>query len=163
MKKNFLYTLILIINLCAFASLAQKKQDTNNLFEITGAALLNDERVSNYSVSVYLDGIKIDSMFTKSKKTLKFYLSYNKVYTFLYQKEGCMDKIIIVNTEVPQGLRHIVDNTFDFDLELSQSLTKNSEELEDYPVAVLLIDKEEEMLQASADYNKLTHKESELK
>ncbi|MCD6017111.1 MAG: hypothetical protein K0S53_232 [Bacteroidetes bacterium] len=162
MKKNLIYVLILIVNLGTITSTAQSKQNTSDLLEITGAALLNDQRVSNYSVSVYLDGLKIDSMFTRSKKTIKFYVSYNRVYTFLYQKENCMDKIIIVNTQVPEGLKTITDNTFDFDVEMSQSLTRKSPELEDYPVAVLLIDKEEEVLQASPEYNKLTHNEPEI-
>lgn len=150
------------VNLSAFTASAQSKQNTVDVLEITGAALLNDRRVSNYAVSVYLDGTKIDSMFTRSKKTIKFYVSYNKVYTFLYQKKNCMDKMIIVNTQVPEGLKTMADNTFDFDVELSQSLTKNTEDLEDYPVAVLLIDKEEEVLQVSTEYNKLTHNEPEI-
>ena len=162
MQKKIFYVIMMVVNITVFTAAAQSKQKTSDLLEITGAALLNDQRVSNYAVSVYLDGTKIDSMFTRSKKTIKFYVSYNKVYTFLYQKKNCMDKIIIVNTEVPEGLKMMVDNTFDFDVELSQSLTKKSEDMEDYPVAVLLIDKEEEVLHASPKYNKLTHIEPDI-
>jgi hypothetical protein len=157
MKRNVFY-IVLMVNLISTYIMAQKKPDTSDLFKITGAALFNDQRVADYSVSVYLDGVKIDSMYTKSKKTIKFYVCFNKVFTFLYQKKGCADKIIIVNTEVPDGLQYIADNTFDFEVELSQSLTRISEDLEDYPIAVLLINKEDEMLQASAEYDRLTHK-----
>jgi hypothetical protein len=142
---------------------SQELPVSGDLFEITGVALINDKRVSDYSVAVYLDGTKIDSIFAKSKRSIKFYVGLNKIYTFLYQKPGYTDKIIIVNTHVPEGLKTLADNTFDFSVELSGALTVNTEELEDYPVAVLLIDKEEEVLQASADYNKLTHKEIEIK
>ena len=49
------------------------------------------------------------------------------------------------------------DNTFDFEVEMSQALTKKSQDLVDYPVAVLLINKEEELLEASAEYHEFTH------
>ena len=75
----------------------------------------------------------------------------------MFQKEHCDDKIVIINTKLPRGLSALEDDTFDFEIEMSQSLSKNTEELKDYPVAVLLIDKKHEMLQASAEYNKFTH------
>lgn len=142
--------------------LAQKKRTVMDVLEITGAALLNDQRASNYSISIYLDGTRIDSTYTKSKKSIKFHVAYNQVYTFLFQKENCLDKIVIVNTQLPQGLKSLQDDTFGFEIEMSQALSKSSKELEDYPVAVLYIDKKEEMLQASAEYNKFTHTNAEV-
>lgn len=162
MKKNLVYVLMVVLNHMVFTVSAQGKKKSTDLLEITGAALLHDQRISNYAVSVYLDGAKIDSMYTRTRKTIKFYVGYNKVYTFLYQKKNYLDKIIIVNTKVPEGLKTMADNTFDFEVELSQALTKKNEDLEDYPVAVLLIDKDEEVLQASAEYIKLTHNETEI-
>ena len=143
-------------------SKAQSKHSKTDVLEITGAALLNDERVVDYAISVYLDGTKIDSMYTKSKNTIKFYVAYNQTYTFLFQKLNCVDKIVIVNTQIPKDIKSIKDNTFDFQIEMSQSLSKNSEEVEDYPIAVLYIDKQEEALRASEEYNKFTHNEDNL-
>ena len=60
--------LIGIISSIAVTATAQKSRKKVDLLEITGAALLNDQRVSDYAISVYLDGTKIDSMYTKSKK-----------------------------------------------------------------------------------------------
>lgn len=150
------------MNVVAFTTMAQKKKSVEDVLEITGGALLNDQRISDYSVSVYLDGTRIDSMYTKSKKSVRFYVAYNKVYTFLFQKQNCIDKIMIVNTQLPDGLTSMEDDTFDFEVEMSQSLSKNNKELEDYPVAVLLIDKKEQMLQASSEYNKFTHSNPEV-
>ena len=154
--------LIGIISSIAVTATAQKSRKKVDLLEITGAALLNDQRVSDYAISVYLDGTKIDSMYTKSKKKIKFYLTYDKVYTFLFQKANCVDKIVIVNTQIPAGLKSMEDDTFDFEVEMSQSLAKTAKELEDYPVAVLYIDKKEEALQASAEYNKFTHSNADV-
>ena len=157
MKKLNTYVILFIVSTLTLTATAQKKNKKNHVLEITGAALLNDQRTSEYAISVYLDGTRIDSLYSKSKKTIKFYISYNKVYTFLFQKEKCADKIVIVNTQVPAGLKNIQDETFDFEVEMSQVLSQNNKELEDYPVAVLYIDKKEEAIQASAEYNKFTH------
>jgi len=154
--------LIGIISSIAVTATAQKSRKKVELLEITGAALLNDQRASDYAISVYLDGTKIDSMYTKSKKTIKFHVEFDNVYTFLFQKENCMDKIVIVNTQIPKGLKSMDDDSFDFEVEMSQSLSKGAKELEDYPVAVLYIDKKEEALQASAEYNKFTHTNAEI-
>ncbi len=162
MKTLLKLILVLIFITVTLDSNAQKIRSKKDVLEITSAALLNNQRASNYAMSVYLDGRIIDSMYTKSKKTIKFYVAYNQIYTFLFQKENCLDKIVIVNTQLPKDMKSIQDDTFDFEIEMSQVLSKNSKELEDYPVAVLYIDKKEEMLQASAKYNKFTHTNADV-
>lgn len=156
---KILLKLILVLSITAIAltTNAQNKHEKKDVLEIRGVALLNDQRASNYAISVYLDGRIIDSMYTKSKKTIKFYVAYNQVYTFLFQKADCKDKVVIVNTHISAGLKSMQDDRFDFEIEMSQALSKKSNELEDYSVAVLYIDNKEEMLQANAEYNKLTH------
>lgn len=160
MKTFITCTAFLLINAIALTASAQKKIRRQSTLEISGAALLNDTRIKNYSVSVYLDGHKVDSMFSKTTMPLFFTVVYNKVYTLVFQKEGCRDKMIIFNTCVPEGLKNIKDDTFDFEVEMSQSLLKDSRETEDYPAAVLLINKHTESLETSEAYYKLTHKET---
>jgi hypothetical protein len=160
--KSFLKIILILIGcLIALCSQAQKNIKRSAL-ELSGSALLNNAHTSNYSISVYLDGRIIDSIYAKSKKTIKFYIDYNQVYTLLFQKQNCLDKIVIVNTQIPEGLKSMEDNSFDFEIEMSEVLSKKNKELEDYPIAVLYIDKFEEMLQVSADYNKFTHKNEEV-
>jgi hypothetical protein len=160
MKTFTTCALLILINAIAFTATAQKKIKRQSTLEISGAALLNDQRIKDYSVSVYLDGHKVDSMYSKTTKPLYFNVVYNKVYTLLFQKEGCPDKMVIFNTDVPQGLKNMRDDTFDFEIEMSQYLLKNTRETEDYPAAVLLINKQTESLENSETYHKLTHKES---
>lgn len=148
--------LLIMVNVFVLTGLAQKKQNIDNVLKITGTALLNNQRVSDYSVSIYLDGTRIDSTYTKSKKSIKFYAAYNKVYTLLFQKENYKDKIVIVNTQLPDGSILMKDDRFDFEVEMFQVSSKNNKELEDNSVAVLSIDKKEQILQASTDY-KFTH------
>ncbi|MBI3518793.1 MAG: hypothetical protein HY062_05485 [Bacteroidetes bacterium] len=161
MKTINVFVCMIFMNITTLTVFSQKGSGVSQL-EITGAALLNDSRTNDYAISVYLDGTKIDSMYNKSKRKIKFYVNYNQVYTFLFQKQGCKDKILIVNTIIPEGLKEMQDDTFDFEVEMTQSLTKNSEEIEDYPVAVLNINKKEELLQASESYYQFTHQDWDL-
>jgi hypothetical protein len=154
--------LLLVVSTMTLTLNAQIKNSKKSTLELIGSALLNNARTSDYSISVYLDGRIIDSMYTKSKRTIKFYVDYNQVYTLLFQKQNCLDKIVIVNTQIPEGLKSMEDDSFDFEIEMSEVLSKKNKELDDYPIAVLYIDKFEEMLQVSADYNKFTHKNEEV-
>jgi len=93
----------------------------------------------------------------KSKRKATLYLDYDKVYTFLFQKNMCKDKIVILNTQIPVGLKGMQDESFDFQVEMSQILTKTNVDTEDLPVAVVMIDKNDELLEASENYYKLMH------
>jgi hypothetical protein len=146
-----------VINTIALTATAQKKVRNTNTFEISGVALLNDQRVGDYTVSVYLDGTRIDSMYSKSKKPLYFTLECNQVYSCLFQKKGYKDKIVIVNTKIPEGLKSIQDDSFYFEIEMTESLKRKSEEIEDYPVAIIMISEPDELLKASECYYQLTH------
>jgi hypothetical protein len=162
MKTIRKITLLLVVSTMTLTLNAQIKNSKKSALELIGSALLNNARTSDYSISVYLDGRIIVSMYTKSKRTIKFYVDYNQVYTLLFQKQNCLDKIVIVNTQIPEGLKSMEDDSFDFEIEMSEVLSKKNKELDDYPIAVLYIDKFEEMLQVSADYNKFTHKNEEV-
>ncbi len=159
MKTKFYF--LLILNTIVLFSFAQKNKAKEDILRISGTVLLNDQPTGRYAVSIYLDGTMIDSLYTKSKRVINFHIGYNKVYTFLFQKENCLDKIVIVNTQFPDGVTSVKNNTFDFEVEMSQSLTKKGADLIDYPVAVLLIDKKEESMEASSEYNNLTHENSD--
>ncbi len=159
--KNFRHlTLLVLTILSVLTGSAQRRIKRQSTLEVSGVALLNDSRIRDYNVSVFLDGKKVDSMYTRSVKPVFFTITYNKVYTLLFQKEGCNDKMVILNTHVPKGLKDIKEDTFDFEIEMSQALTKDSKEIEDYPVAVLLINRETESFEQSTPYYNFTHKEN---
>ena len=87
MKTINLYSLITILIVTTFNATAQKtKKNTENVLEITGSVLLNDHRTTKYSISVYSDGIKLDSIYTKKGKILPFYLDYDVKLTILFKK-----------------------------------------------------------------------------
>ncbi len=160
MKTINVCILIFVINTIAITATAQNKSKNQNSFEISGAALVNDQRVGDYAVSIYLDGTRIDSMYSSRKKPLFFTLDYNQVYSCLIQKKGFQDKVVIVNTNIPQGLKAIEDHSFDFEIEMTETLKNNSPEIEDYPVAIIMISEADELLKASEGYYQLTHQET---
>lgn len=155
--------LLAVLNMIVLTAFSQKTTNSyEGALEISSSALFNDEKTSNYSVSIFLDGHRLDSMFVKTKRSVRLYLDYDKVYTFLFQKNNCRDKIVILNTQVPKGLKAMQDESFDFKVEMTQSITRNSPETEDLPVAIVMINKSEELLEASENYFKYTHSKEEV-
>lgn len=140
-------------------SIAQNRILENGKLELKGFALLNDSPTSSYTISVYLAGQKIDSIFCKTKRAVYFNLNFNKVYSILYQKEGFKDKIIIVDTMIPDGMKIFEGDTHEFDVEMSEDLVRDSNEIEDFPVAILLLDKKEKMLVLCEKYHAFIHSE----
>ena len=89
MKTLNLYSLITILIVTTFNAAAQKtKKNTENVLEITGSVLLNDHRTTTYSMSVYLDGIKLDSIYTKKGPINWTFLKY-KINLLLY--DSCIN------------------------------------------------------------------------
>lgn len=156
-KLNF-YTFIVLINTLTLTTTAQ----INKSLEITGSTLLNNEHVGDYSISVYFDGTRIDSIYTISKEPVKLSLPSNHKFTLLFQKQHCDDKIVIVNTKISSDLVKLQTNNYKFKIELSQTINKNSKDFERNQIAVLEINEKDELLDTSKSYDKFTNKELEI-
>lgn len=147
----------LIIAIC-FLSLAINGQNTDLVFEISSSALFNDEPTKNYGILVYENGIMKDSVYMKKTKPLNLVLEGNKVYSIVFKKENCPTKVVIVNTEIPKGVKEIInDEPFNLQIEVSPEITKLKKEYDDYPVAILMFNKKKKLLMASENYYQLTH------
>lgn len=138
-----------------FFSLHLKSQPAT--FEIKASALLEDKITNNYSVVVFLDGKIKDSIFCKKAKPIVLTLEGNKIYSVVIKKEGYPEKYVIVNTKNPSGVRELSDEAFNLQIELSPTLTTVKQELIDYPVAILMINKKVKSLMASEKYYQFTH------
>jgi hypothetical protein len=138
-----------------FFSLNLKAQTTN--FEINASALLEDKVTSQYSILVLLDGQLKDSIFCKKAKPIVLSLEGNKIYSIVFKKENYPEKLVIVNTKNPSGVRGLSEDPFDLQIELSPSKTTIKQELNDYPVAILMVNKKVKSLMASEIYYQFTH------
>ena len=106
---------------------------------------------------IYSDGILKDSLFNKKSKAINLSLESGKLYSIVFKKVNYSDKIVIVDTKIPSGLRELIEDPFELQIELSQSATVK-QDLLDYLVAILTINKKEKSLMASESYHKYTHK-----
>lgn len=134
---------------------AQDKSDV--VFELKASALYNDEPTDNYSILVYENGQLKDSLFIKKTKATTLSLEANKVYSVVYKKENCSEKVVIVNTEIPQGLGELDnEDPFELQIEMSPKVKKIKQEYNDYPVAIITVNKKKRLLMASENYFKQT-------
>lgn len=153
MNKTILKTLS-FFTILSF-SLNLKAQ--TNVFEIHASALLEDKITNNYSVLVLLDGEIKDSIFCKKAKPIVLTLEGNKIYSIVIKKESYPEKYVIVNTKNPSGVSGLSEEAFNLQIELSPTLTTVKQELIDYPVAILMINKKVKSLMASEKYYQFTH------
>ena len=150
MKQLFLFTF------CAFfmSSTTSKiiAQYGDVYFDLNVSALLNDKSVGNYSVLVYEDGKLKDSIFSKKIKPVQISLESNKIYSIAIRRENLPLKIAIVNTVYPKNMGDLEQEPFELQLEISPDIQKLKKEYEDYPAAILLVNKKKKLLMASENY-----------
>jgi hypothetical protein len=153
MNKTILKTL----SFFAILSFSLNLKAQTNVFEINASALLEDKITNNYSVLVLLDGEIKDSIFCKKAKPIVLTLEGNKIYSIVIKKENYPEKYVIVNTKNPSGVSGLSEEAFNLQIELSPTLTTVKQELIDYPVAILMINKKVKSLMASEKYYQFTH------
>lgn len=127
------------------------------IVEINASALVEDKKIKDYSILVYSDGKLIDSIYCKNTKSMILSLKSYKMYSLVFKKTNYPEKLVIVDTKIPSGVRELVEEPFDLQIELSQTTSSVKDELKDYPVAVLSVNKKVKSLMASENYYKLTH------
>lgn len=152
---NFKSLFLGIVSVISINAFAQSKTDV--VFEVKASALYNDEPTNNYSILVYENGQLKDSLFIKKTKATSLSLESNKVYSIVYKKENCNEKVVIVNTEIPSGLNEVdTEEPFALQIEMSPKVKKVKQEYIDYPVAILTVNKKKRLLMASENYFKQT-------
>jgi hypothetical protein len=125
--------------------------------EINASALVEDKNVGDYSILIYNDGKIKDSVYCKKSKPVTLSLESSKLYSIVFKKGSYPNKLVIVDTQIPSGLREMVEEPFELQIELANVSTSLKEDLSDYPVAILTVNKKEKSLMASENYYKLTH------
>lgn len=153
-----LYLKLVLIIFINVLSINMNSQNNNFVFEINSSALYNDAPTSNYSIVVFADGQLKDSIYIKKNKAVNLSLESNKVYSIVFKKENCPNRFVVVNTHIPSGIREIInDEPFDLQIEVSPEAKSIKKEYDDYPVAILMINKKKKLLMASENYHKETH------
>jgi len=152
------YLKLAFIVLASIFSFNVNAQNDNFVFEINSGALYNDAPTKDYSIIVYADGKLKDSLFIKKSKAINLTLESNKVYSLVFKKENCPDRFVIVNTNIPSGVGEILnDEPFALQIEVSPEAKSVKKEYDDYPVAIVMVNKKKKLLMASENYHKETH------
>ena len=125
--------------------------------EINASALVEDKAIGEYTVLIYQDGQLKDSVFSKKANPITLSLESGKLYSIVFKKVSYSNKLVIVDTSIPSGLRELVEDPFELQIELAKISESLKKDLADYPVAILTVNKKEKSLMASENYYKLTH------
>ena len=109
------------------------------IIEINASALVENKNIGEYSILIYIDGQLKDSVFCKKTNSKTLSLESEKLYSIVFKKASFPEKIVIVDTKIPSGLRELIEEPFELQVELSKISTTLKQELTDYPVAILTI------------------------
>ena len=146
---------VLAIFSCLTLGLSLKAQI--KVVEINASALVDDKAIGDYSILIYNDGKLKDSVYCKKSKAVTLSLESGKLYSIVLKKATYNNKLVIVDTKIPSGLRELVEEPFELQIELAKVPESLKKELADYPVAILNVNKKEKSLMASENYYKMTH------
>ncbi|MBI3510310.1 MAG: hypothetical protein HY064_06575 [Bacteroidetes bacterium] len=133
MKTKLLFTFLFSITLLS-ANAARKEKN----LEISSFLTYNGEKVSDYSMIVYEEGIPVDTFIVTEENKTFVMLNYDCNYCIRYTKEGFLDRVVLIDTHVPEG-ESFMKHTFDFEIELV-SLKDHGNTIGDLPVAIVEYD-----------------------
>lgn len=88
MKNYKKIILITIIYSLSGTLIAQKKNRFSKQISLSFNAILHDSLTKNYSILIFSEGVKKDSMFKQDTKSVKFNFDYGKTYSLMFSKDG---------------------------------------------------------------------------
>ncbi len=104
MKTLNVYLVIILINLFTLRATAQSKKHKFKAIQISANVLCDNVPASNYSVILFEDGVKLDSIYNGAPESVDAIFQLNQMYTMKIMKKGFEDIIITVNTNLPDGI-----------------------------------------------------------
>jgi hypothetical protein len=152
--------LILLFSGFVAAFCAQETSDSMLTFKIRSVLTAQGKTLNNYRIILsyeggYTDTINCPGGLRKIFTTLK----KNEIYTLIFQKEGFENKMVVIDTRMPDS----VDTTFpfvlDFEIEVHPSCSRQFSELSDFPVAYYRFYSGQEDFYYSEKYHRITHGE----
>jgi hypothetical protein len=140
MKTLNLIFSIILFNFFTFYATAQNRNIYSSFMQLSATVIFRSVPTNNFSVVLYKDGVKMDSVFNKEHNSIDYYLQANHVYTLVFQKDGFEKNVLIVNTTLPIGEKGFISKSCSLLVNMSSKVSKPSSDTEDYPDEVLVID-----------------------
>ena len=157
MKHITLY-LLFLTSILVHNAQAQNKKKHSAPFDLNGVATVYGKPAGNYELTLYYNGEIVETFYVTKASPVTFELESNRVYSLVYEKGAFPDKIVIINTEVPQDIKNIGSQVFHYEVELAPRASTQKKEMEDYPVAYVFYHTEEKKLVFSSKYHNDSHK-----
>jgi hypothetical protein len=111
MKTLNVYFVIILINLFTLRATAQSKKHKFKAIQISANILCDNVPASDYSIILFEDGVKLDSIFNGAPESVDAIFQLNQTYTMKIMKEEFEDVIIMINTNLPDGITQLYGKT----------------------------------------------------
>jgi len=120
--------------------------------ELKGSASLNGSKLKDFNIRLYKGGKLVHQMANGKKDKCSFLLEANQEYTLCFSKKGLADRMISINTAVPEDmdLSHLF--LYEFDMEFIPENGKINSEALDFPAGLIYFDDDTEKFEYSRKY-----------
>ena len=126
--------------------------DGNDCVEVNGFLVYDGKKLEDIEVIIYESGKEVKRLKTQGKKNIKFTLPKNHFYSVVLKKEGFLDAVFIISTELPKVITEC-GFSFDFEYDMIPDNHSLNKEYTDYPAAVVKYSKSTEGFDISTKYN----------
>jgi hypothetical protein len=112
----------MLLNLFALSVNAQHKKYNHKTIRLATCVLVNDFSTKNYSISIYENGLKLDSIFIDDVEAIDVIFKLHKIYTIEIVKAGFESRVIVVNTNLPNEVEKLNKKVQQFCIHLSKKV-----------------------------------------
>jgi hypothetical protein len=126
-------------------------QAHKSCLELTGTAELNGKRINQYCVKLYIDNVIVKTSPASSRDKFKFILEENRNYTLCFSKPGCIDRLIRIDTYLPDGVEPSPPFEFDFQMEMLAESNAGMQDT-DFPAGLIVYDPSTQKFESSRKY-----------
>lgn len=128
-------------------------------FKISGLLTDHYKKLRDYQVILSYEGGFTDTIsIGKSNRPIFITLKRNEVYTLVFHKAGYHDKMIMINTTLPDSVDTSMPFELSFEIEMHPNKSRLHPDYIDFPVAIYRFERKEEDFDYSKTYHLTTHK-----
>jgi hypothetical protein len=130
-----------------------KKEVHRACLEVSGSASIYGKRMKDVTILLYKGDRLIHTLAASKKEVNNFLLEENTNYTLRFTKPGCADRLICIDTHIPEGIDLSPLFHFDFDLDMIPESEIQNKTIADFPAGLIYYDTESEKFETSATYS----------
>jgi hypothetical protein len=133
---------------------AKKARDQKKCLEICARPMFRGEAMKDVTIRLYKADQLVYQILASEEPRIFFALDPNSNYSVKFSKEGYTDRLISINTTIPDDVVMSPIFTFDFDIEMVAQNVSLDEFYLDFPVALVTFDKRKEIFGYNREYTR---------